>query len=380
MTTFAERAAAGIVQCGDDDLPELRRFQAEMGTGRDGTLVTASVEWLRRNPNAGGAAGIWICRRDGRIVGQQAQLPFQLQVAGQLVRAAAPVELVVAPAWRLKGVGPALSETQRKAVRVAVALGITAAALRMYAWAGWVDLGSLWRRVFVVRPPARWRSRPSAKSRARMMAVFPVAAALSAYTVLRSWVLARKTQLVPADRFDDRSDVIWREAAPSYPVIACRDQPSLRWRFDECPDAERYQRFYLLADEHPIGYFVVREAQWRRMRTLKVVDYLAPPALVPVLFARAVGLARAQGFTLVEAMTRNVASDKALKAMGLLHVERIERRVQADSGMRMMLSVAGDDPVKGRLADPRAWFVTSADADLDLLDLAKHGTATSGPA
>lgn len=37
----------------------------------------------------------------------------------------------------------------------------------------------------------------------------------------------------------------WSRSSCDYPILVKRDFKSVRWRFDEVPDATRYERYYL---------------------------------------------------------------------------------------------------------------------------------------
>ena len=380
MSRLAERVTRGITQCTEADLPELREFLEQTHPYHHvDRLPAASFDWLwRTNPNASHeSTGIWICRRDGRIVGEQAELSFGLKMGDQHVRAAAAIELMVDPAWRLRGVGPALSEAQRRSVRVACALWMTEPAYKMYQRASWTGLGELTRRVLLVSPGGVLRSMATTKRRITMSALLPVASLMSACTRLGALATARRTRLVSTDAFDERSDEIWREVSPFYRVIARRDLESLRWRFDECPYAQHYERFYLLNGERPVGYIIVRMARWRNVLTLKVVDYLASPAKVLVLMAHTLKLARTHSAVVVEITTRNDACDRRLTWAGFLPVDKTRPRDDL-RGIPFMVSVQRDDPLADIVTTADAWFMTSADGDMDLIEFSEKRDDSPG--
>jgi hypothetical protein len=277
---------------------------------------------------------------------------------------------MVDPVWRLRGVGPAISEVQRNGVRVACALSMTEPAYKMYRRAGWADLGEVTRRVLLVSPRGVLRSMATTKRRIAVSAVLPVASLISACTTLGALARARRTRLVGTDAFDERSDEVWHDVSPFYQMIARRDLESLRWRFDECPYAQHYERFYLLSGERPVGYIVVRMARWRSLLTLKVVDYLAPPAMVPVLMAHTLKLAKTHSAVAVEVTTRNGTCDRRLAWSGFVPFDKIKPRDDL-RGAQFMVSVQRDDPLADIITTADAWFMTSADGDLDLVEFAE---------
>ena len=117
MPSFAERAPSGESPgAPNDDLDELRAFQDASYGDRVDRIAVRWPDWLyRENPfRDPDGIGIWISRGDDRIVGQQAEIGVGLHACGEDVRAQAAIALMVDPAWRLRGVGPALSNVARR--------------------------------------------------------------------------------------------------------------------------------------------------------------------------------------------------------------------------------------------------------------------------
>jgi GNAT superfamily N-acetyltransferase len=315
-------------------------------------MATAWSEWLfDENPfRSPDGRGLWICRRDGRIVGQQAEIAFGLRAGGETLRATAAIELMVDPAWRLRGVGPALSETQRDGSRIVCGLAISDDGYRMYQRAGWTDLGVLDRYILVLRNVvAPGGSAPGALTR-----VATASAAAGAASLARLRTVP--TRLEAIDSFDERADALWEEVAPSYPALPCRDAESLRWRLDRSPHAASYRRFYVLQRDRPVGYFVVRNSRWRGAPMLQVMDYFAAPKWVGAVLAHCVTMAKREGDALVQVLTRNRRAHRRILSLGFV---RSERRVP----VRFMIWIDDDDPVRAILTEPDNWLITDADGD-----------------
>ena len=108
------RLKEGIARYRPDDADDLADFQLA-NFGPAPARSTRRDVWLfDRNPcrSEGDGRDMWVCRRDGVIVGQQAEIPFDLHVATSDHRAAWGIDLMVDDAWRMRGVGPALVATQ----------------------------------------------------------------------------------------------------------------------------------------------------------------------------------------------------------------------------------------------------------------------------
>lgn len=363
MADFAERARRGITRCSDADLPELRAFQALNYGSRASELATTHLDWLcSTNPyRSPDGLGVWIARRNGRIVGQQAEIAFGLRVGGEELRAAVPTELMVDTAWRLRGVGPALSREMCQASRIACAFLMTDDASRMYARAGWADLGEIPRYVLPLGSMATTNRGMTARGGIRPTVTRSALALVSSAEILAARLRTSKTQLVPVDEFDDGAQTIWEQEATTYPVLACRTTRDLRWRFDKCPYASTYRRFYLVRAGRPVGYVVLRVRTWRGHPALRIVDYLTRPSCVGTLFAHCVVLAKREGHEMIELLTRNSAARLQIHSLGFI---RSRPRPQA----RLMVAIADNDPLRRHVMDPESWFVTASDSDEELVN------------
>ena len=255
MASVSERARRSVVRCREDDLAELIVFQrASFGPG-DVEHADAHMDWLyRQNPQATpDGLGIWISRRHGRIVGQQERISFGLKVGHEMLRAAIPTRLTVAPEWRLRGIGPALSAAMEGDSRLVCSFLMTDDALRMYRHAGWNELGEIPR--FVV-PLSRHAMRAhAARSPLASVALAPIMSVEALAARLR----ASRTDLVEVPCVDHDVDDVWEQSADSYEVLADRRFEQLAWRFDRGPNATLYRRFYLRRGERTVAYLVTRE-------------------------------------------------------------------------------------------------------------------------
>jgi hypothetical protein len=354
---FADRATRGVSRCTASDLTELRAFQTRMFGVDSPQADRARHEWLyERNPcGSVDGAGLWLCRRDGQLVGQQGEIPFDLIVEGATVRASWGVDLMVDPAWRLRAVGPALSQVHWSNYRVVCGVNLSDAAYRSYVRAGWADLD----RVPVYIFPIRGRGMARARGMPARTVPFMTAGAVFARTTAR--LRSLPGTLVPIERFDERADDIWADASPHHAVAARRDATMLRWRFDESPDRERYLRFYLVRHRRAIGYVVLRATEWQGEHVLEVVDYFARPRALASLLGHAARVARKEGAVALLCATLHQQADRGLQLLGFLRARR------ARTGSRFMVRIDEHDPLHPLVTDRASWFLTSADSDLDVV-------------
>lgn len=357
--SLAGRLGRGVQRATPDDMPDLLAFHARHYGPQSRQVAPDSFTWrFARNPfNGADGPEIWLCRRDDRVVGAQAGLPFRLHMHGRDLRAQWAIDLMVAPEWRLRGIAPALIVGLSNAAPVTAGLGIADEAHRALKRAGWHDLGNVprWWRLLAPLPGgiagsrARWASWLAAPAlRAADAALAPLLAAGSG------------VRLVPVAAFDERVEAIWRSCRGEHPVLAVRDHAALRWRFDQGPGHGAYRRFLLLRRGRPLGYFVLRvgTVATHGLRRALLVDFLCPRRWQPVLFAQAVRAARREGVSVLQCLCPAPAAGRALAAIGFL------RR----PGQRLMLHLRPDaEESCAMLTDPAQWFVTFADSDMDHL-------------
>ena len=272
---------------------------------------------------------------------------------------------MVAPEWRLRGIGPALSEMHNQSARITLSLGMSEAAYRAYRTAGWVDLGNVPTYLRILDPARCARVSGRTDSLATMAACI-AGPLFGLYDALHTG-LARlgRARLVPIPAFDARADALWRSACSSYPVLSFRDVRSLSWRFDAGPMASRHQRFYLTWNGGVTGYIVLRIDEWKEERVAVLVDYFASPRWLPVLFAHAISAARKEGAIALVCRTLNHKARTGLKALGFLMLENGYR-----NPTRMLLRLGEPTAeLSPHVAAPRNWLVTAADSDTGLREL-----------
>jgi Acetyltransferase (GNAT) domain len=358
-----DRYRAGITRCTPADTDDLRTFQLRTFESGSREVDAARTAWLfDRNPcrTAGGTRDIYVCRRDGQIVGQQAEIPFDLRVAGRDRRAAWTVDLMVDDEWRLRGVGPGLMATQLDARPLSFGLNLSEKGYATYTRSGWADLGvvPVYLRPLDLAAAARGGLVPGRAGR-----VAPVAGPVLRFadTAAVGALRAAGARLVDVERLDARSDDVWAAASGHYAVLARRDLAALAWRIDDRPDAALLHRHYLIVRGRPVGYAAVRAGGTPATPTAVVVDYLAPPRWVAPLLVATGRAARGRGAVAMSVKTRNGPADRALRLAGFVRRER-----GADEPIRFMAHAEDDDgDVNALVSDPDAWFVTSADSDLE---------------
>ena len=357
-----ERFKVGITRYHPRDADDLAEFQLRTFEAGSRQVDPGRATWLfDQNPCRSEDDGrdLWVCRRNGAIVGQQAEIPFDLRVGRHERRAAWAIDLMVDDAWRLRGVGPALIATQLERRTIVGGLNLSDKGYAAYTRGGWSDLGvvPVYLRPLDLGRAARLGSLPERLARATPV-VGPVLRAVdSAATAALRRAGAR---LEAVDRFDERVDEVWQAALGDYPVIAHRDLAAVRWRIDQRPDRDDLERRYLTVRGRTVGYVVLRRAGSADDPTAVVVDYLAPARWVAPLLVAAGVAARRRGAVAMSVKTRNEPADRYLRAAGFLRREH-----GSDAPIRFMVQCTDDALVCALVSDRDRWFITSADSDLE---------------
>ncbi|WP_454017185.1 GNAT family N-acetyltransferase [Azospirillum sp. Marseille-Q6669] len=308
----------GVERFMSEDRVALESFQRDHFGADSPLLDDTHFNWLFEEPPTPDPEGmqLWVCKRNGGIVGQQAGIPFALKVGQRVRRASWAIDLMVAPEWRLRGVGPGLSETHAAASEVSVSLSMTDAAYKSYKRAGWLDLGNIPTYLRVIDPPRCLRVSPYGGGLARLVARLGKPAMNAASLVGHAAARTFGARLVEVDRFDERMDGLWEAAAPQHLCAARRDHAYLQWRFDKIPNAARHRRFLVMRRDTVVAYVVLRVDRWRGERRgglrLSGPSGLADARLRPAGRARPAGPAGRPGLPHAERAGRPSPVDDGL--------------------------------------------------------------------
>jgi len=359
--TVPARFKAGIEPFTPGDAPDLAAFQRAT-FGDDGRqLDPARSAWLfERNPHRfEDSSGVWICRRKGEIVGQQAEIAFRLVAGGEELAAAWAIDLMVAPEWRIRGVGPGLMASHSELRSCVAGLTQNEDAVNIYRRAGWAEIGTVPVYMRPLDPTELSRRAPFAARLRRVAPALNVGLRAIDLAVAGAARLAG-LRLVPVDAFDDRVDQVWERSAPDYPVLARRDAATVAWYFDQRPEAAEFHRFYLVRGSKVLGYVALRDGDHWGGVSMSVIDFLAPARWVAPMLTLAGQWARRRGAFALMCRTVCTPADRSLRAAGFL-----PRGLTAALPLRMFVHcTVPEEAVRSAVGQPDSWFLTAADADL----------------
>jgi len=354
-----ERFKAGISRYQPSDADDLAGFQ-RVAFGSDARQLDHDrFAWLyEHNPgHHDDEPGVWLCRRNGVVVGQQGEIGFDVKVGTEQHPAVWAVDLMVDPDWRMRGIGPGLVATHLEQRPLVAGVTQSDEAIKLYDAFEWTHVATVpsylrpldARRTMAVAPVPR-RIRPLGVVLGPALRIIDAVLAV----VLRLAGL----RLRRVERFDERVDDVWERSSPDYPVLAQRDAAHVRWRFDECPEAGELQRYYLTRRRRTLGYVVLRPGErWGQPVSL-VIDYLAPVRWVAPLLTCAAHEARRQGAFALVCRTLNRPADGWLR-FALF----VRRGMDVAAPLRLVMHCT-TPVVCAVFGDPDAWLLTAADSDL----------------
>lgn len=359
MTSFGVRPYRA------DDRPEVLGLLAQVwGTSTEGLAIVHrhELQWdwrFARNPYADPdlPTGL-VLENDDAIVGFISCMPTRVNLHGGVVGAFWSGEWVTAP-QRGRGFGHLLQRRLMTlpALGLATPNPIAYPALRRL---GWSDVYRLENRIRVVRPDRLLAATNGARVLGRA-AGWVLGAASSAAAAARRAGADAGVAVVPTRRFDERFDDFWRRVAPGYPAAVVRDSRFLAWRYLEIPDRE----YAIAAAERGgevAGYVVFYVRHRRGLVFGHVIDLLVAKGDAgarDALLAHAVEELERRGVDLVNCYLSpyDAFLRAGLRRCGFFFAKQ-SGAVVARDGAR--------PPGAAAAVEPREWFVSRGDSDLDM--------------
>lgn len=358
--SYLDKILRSVAPYDSSDKVALRDFQRTYFGEHSRQVDDSFEDWLfTRNPHAEGPS-LWICKRDGIVVGQQGSIPVRLKIDDAEYRAAWLIDLMVRPEWRLKGVPPALFASSLKSIDIMLGLGIEDGAYRTLRRGGWTEVTRMSYFVRPIDPQACGAGLNAPKLLTRLAPRMLFSGSVHIAGSVTG--AATRTELEPIDAFDERVDAIWAAAKKDYPIVVKRDFAHLRWRFDESPQRALYQRYYLKRKGQVVGYAVTRRKDWNGYIAANVVDYFAQRKSIGPLLALLFRELAAKGAVAVFVDQIHTGTERTLKALGCMRVR--------ESWRFMFKPSDPQSPLSERLANAGDWFVLPADSDYEHIIIA----------
>jgi hypothetical protein len=355
VRSYRERAREKVRPYDPDDLADVVSFRHGI-FGPDASIARAEyVRWMYDHPQGDDRPTLWIFRSAGGIEALQGVIRTSLLVDGRPVDTLWAAELFVQPAYQLRGVGAVLSEIAAEQAPLLTAFEVTDAAKKGFLRTGWTDLGdvALFTRPFDIAELGRARgraTRPAVAGAANL--------ALRAHGAMTAAITrGLRIRLTEVDRFDERSDELWANVAPQYPVIAQRDASALNWRFADYPTPGRYRCYYVERGGQTIGHAVLRIGPYSGIDAGWIVDFLCAPRWAGPLLAACTRRLKVDGAQAVYCIHQPGRLGLAFTLNGFL---------RRSTGWPLMVHAGGvPEDVRATLTRPGNWFITAADSNVD---------------
>ncbi|HEX3593716.1 MAG TPA: hypothetical protein VHU80_01405, partial [Polyangiaceae bacterium] len=163
--------------------------------------------------------------------------------------------------------------------------------------------------------------------------------------------------------FDERVDEIWRAASPAYTVVVRRERNLLNWRFTNFPYPGRYRLFYFNRGGRTVGYAVLRTGEHHGSPAGYIVDFFCEPRWTYSILGLCVQHFAREGLASVYCLHSSPVGVAALIALGF---------IPRSSGWPFVANVRRlPAEASAVAADPRNWFITAGDGDVDRPDRAR---------
>jgi hypothetical protein len=355
-STFVRQIASEISRTTPDERADLLDFRARMYGPKSVYADPAWVRWLYDEPPmvATTGAALWTFRHEGRIEGQQGAILSRVRLGNSERSLAWALDLMVSPAQRMRGIGAVLTDVALRGIEAAATTEVSLAAQKALARAGWNHIGDLPQWVLVLDPAAflRHKAHPVL---GRMLGSPARSILTAARMAARALAMGRK--LVPMAEFDERADAVWNRCARAWPIVACRDQRWLAWRWDACPRRRGAFGVWLNRGTETLGWAMLRIGEHRGLPAGFILDLFCPPNELRALLALCAAELSKKPIAAIYCLLRAPGASAALAVNGFL---------RRNSGFAMMCHSQGLPAGERQLmADSNQWFVTAGDSDLD---------------
>lgn len=251
------------------------------------SLNSAVWQWkLKSRPALAENVWVAVAADDGRLVGQYAGIPVEIQIDGSRRPAVVAVDAMTAPDFRRHGILTALVQTAHAAwaaAGITTVLGLPNQQWRSRTEAlGWVPVGPLaW-----FRAPLHLEAALAHKGRMPARAAGAIIGVAGRVTAARyGWARSRVARpssltIAPVTAATAEFDRLWERAAPPATGMVVRDQAWVAWRYLQAPGG-----YHLLAAWSGMGlegYVACRIVERAGRRTGYIADLFTAPGPEPV--------------------------------------------------------------------------------------------------
>jgi len=353
--SYSELILQNISRCEEKDYADIFSFYREVWPDNPLHLDKKIWDWkFLQNPNnPDQAPPLWIYRREGRIRGQIASIPFRLKIKNQYIPASWGIDLMLSEGCRMKGIGPLLVGKICENTDMFLALGVTEDAYRMFKRMKFIEMKKLSRYVYVLnyRP---YLKRNIKQIPSNLVSPF-VNFIKSAVSMEKSTTGIRDITMERIGALDERISRFWEGVSADYDFAARRDAEYLTWRYLKNP-YRKYEVFELKRNKEELAYCITRTGCERNIRVGYIVDFLAKKSDVDAMLLRIIKYFKEMKVDSIVCDVINGDIEDTLRKLGFS---------ERDSARDFMLKINRPGVDVSLITESNNWFITRGDSDMD---------------
>ena len=353
--SYSDLIKQNISRYEEKDYADMFSFYREVWPDNQLHLDEKIWEWkFLQNPNnPDPSPPLWIYKRDGKIKGQIASIPFLLKVKDRYIPASWGIDLIVSEEYRMKGLGPLLAGKVCENTGIFIALGVTEDAYRMFRRMQLIEMKKLTRYVYVLnyKPYLKGNLRQISSN---LLSPF-VHFIKSAGSAGKRRAGINNITMEKLDGLDDRITVFWEKVSVDYDFAARRDASYLTWRYLKNP-YRKYDIFELRLDREMLAYCITRIDYEKNVRVGYIVDFLAKKKDINTMLLRALKYFKEMKVDSIVCDVINRDIEETLTEFGFS---------ERESARDLMLKINRPGVDASLITEKNNWFVTRGDSDMD---------------
>jgi hypothetical protein len=299
---------------------------------------------------------------EGRIVGQNVLIPYQLMIDGRVRDALCSTNLIVLPGMVGRGAGHILIERHEQEGVVCFAVGITAASSRAFQKRGWkpVDDSRLQALFLKPHPCLRYVNR---KGPVAAIASLLIPVLNLGFSAIRPLAVPKRIHGItwePIARFEPEWDQQWNAYLSDFGIHFVRSASFLNWKYFSRRDV-KHQAVLFRHHGRPAAYLVYRLSrnETRQIYLGRIVDLVYDPSVDRRFPHFLIGYARrvlaAEQVDGIVGIASSAALRRAYWANGFC-MSRTQPAIMREHGFFL-------HDLRQRYR--ALWYITLADSDLD---------------
>ena len=357
------RSSNGVVGYHAELEVEIDTFQQNSWPNRGETAASywrwaflASAKRLKKSPQ------MWLFRDAGKVVGETAAIPIELQVGNKRLHASWLVDSFTDEEYRSKGVGTRLLMQAISDTPVALSLGQAPYMRKILLEAGWHQIATLDHLVLPLRSASILRRRlgaPAAQVGGLVLDSLTRAKRRASRPAVR-----QEMSIEPVNRFGDRHDRLWDRMSEHIGAATVRDASFLNWKYKERHDKNISVFDVVRESEHvaTVALAIIEAGEEYAYRRAVILDLICPHLDQETMWLTLDAVAQEAIQSGAHAIHSQASFPPLIEQMLSFGF------VRRDATRHLLVSLgSGTDSETARvLLDGSQWWATLADSDMDI--------------